>query len=1015
MNVQRLLQTLFLFVLFGTSLHAQVTVKGMVSSEEGEPLAGVSVRVTGSNLGTTTGIDGTYSISAPDGAEIMFSYTGYASKSMRSSGNAPLNIVLSESALLDEVVVTALGISREKKSLTYAATEVGGDEVQRVKDPNVINALSGKVAGVQINRSASGVGGSTRVVLRGNKSTRDNQVLYVIDGVPMFNFSPAQPSDIWGQANGSGSSGRDGGDAISNLNPEDIESLTVLRGASAAALYGSQAANGVILVTTKKGKSGSTQVDFNSNLTFESPVYLPELQFTYGQTAAGAQDSWGNKVNAADHVKGFFQTGQTWINSVALSGGNKTAQTYFSYANTNASGIIPTSSLQRHNVTLRETATFFNNRLDLGASLNYTNQKGENRASSGLYYNALTGLYFFPRGLNFDTYKTDYEVESRARNTKVQNWIADNDNQQNPYWILNRNPNYDVRNRYLGAVTAKLKITSHLALQARGNYDRTFDTYDHRSFASTQGTLADANGRYILQQNEGAQRYGDLILMYGKSNDNISFNANIGTSTAKTKLYTESFDSKGAGGGVGLNFANVFSIQNIKQPGADFSQRLARQDLQSVFGSFQVGYQSKIYLDVTGRNDWSSTLAFTDNNSFFYPSVGLTGILSEMLNIRSLDFWKVRASYAQVGNAVIPYDTNPLNRISSVSGLSINTVGPLPDTDLKPEVSKSLEIGTDIRFWGNRVGLDLTWYKTNTTNQRLSISAPFGSGFTQYIINAGDIQNSGIEALLNITPVQGDKFNWNTSFNFTRNVNEVKKLDDRLADGTFVVTGAGVNNYAMVIQEGGSFGDIQGMKFARDAQGRIIIDKDGKPTKDKMGIVGNPNPDFMLGWSNSLTYGPFSLNLLIDGRFGGEVMSITQAMIDELGVSQASADARDAGSYAINGAKADGSAVSSIDPKTFFQTVGGRAGITENYVYDATNIRFRELAIGYRFPKSVVNNWGPVKGLRLSFVARNLGFLTKKAPFDPELSMSTGTGLQGVDSFAQPAVRSFGLNLNATF
>jgi hypothetical protein len=452
----------------------------------------------------------------------------------------------------------------------------------------------------------------------------------------------------------------------------------------------------------------------------------------------------------------------------------------------------------------------------------------------------------------------------------------------------------------------------------------------------------------------------------------------------------------------------------MKQP-TTISENLNHQQLQSVFGSAQIGFKNMLYLDVTGRNDWSSTLAYTTKSSFFYPSVGLTGIISEMVKMKGINFAKVRLSYAEVGNGVSTYDTHPINTINSKNGLNVNTVGALPGTELKPELSKSMEAGIDLRFLNNRMGIDLTVYKSNTTNQRLSIAAPFGSGYTGYIINAGDIQNSGIEAQLNFTPVRQKSFEWTTSVNFTRNVNKVIKLDDRLNNGTFIVNDAGVNNYAMVVRVGDPFGDILGKQFLRDAGGHIIVDKDNKPESGKFDVVGNPNPNFMLGWNNSLRIGQFTVNFLIDGRFGGKVMSITQAMIDEVGVSKATADARNAGGIDVGAVHEDGSAAGKIDAKTWYQAVGGRAGFTENYVYDATNIRLRELAIGYALPKSILGEKGIFSAVRLSLVGRNLLFISKKAPFDPEVSMSTGTGLQGVDSFAPPATRSLGVNLNVTF
>lgn len=1004
---------LLLLCLFASVQAFAQTVSGTVTDgATGEALVGATVTEEGTRNGTTTDANGAFrfNVSNPNGA-LVVSYTGYQTQRMPLNGSTSVNVALASGVDLDEVVVTALGISREKKSLTYGAQELSSSDLTRVKDANVINSLSGRTAGLQINRSGSGVGGSTRVVMRGQKSTRDNNVLYVIDGVPMFNFSPAQPGDVWGQSGNSGNLGRDGGDAISNINPEDIESMTVLKGASAAALYGSQAANGVILVTTKRGKEGQTRVDFSSNATFESAALKPELQYSYG-SRPGENFSWGDKKSSPDHVNDFFQTGSTYINSIGLTGGNKVAQTYFSYANTTSKGIIPTSELKRHNVTLRETAEFFNGRLNLGANLNYINQRGENRGAQGLYFNPLTGLYLFPRGLNFADYgENNFEKFSDDRKLYLQNWVGSRDDWQNPYWILNRNPNFDTRNRYLGTITVGLKLTDWANLQFRGNMDKTFDSFEQHSYAGTEPTLADLNGRFVRSKSESTVKYGDVLLNLRKDFGNMSVAATIGSSINDIKVLSEYADSKGPG----LRYPNTFVIQNMIQPGANITQsQPVRSQLQSVFGSLSLGYKNMLYLDVTGRNDWSSTLAFTGSNSFFYPSVGASAILSEMFQMRGINFAKIRASYAQVGNGVNPYDTN-IQYSFPAGGAQAPTVGLLPGTEVKSELSKSLEVGADVRFLNNRVGIDLTWYKTNTTNQRIEVSVPIGSGLNRAIVNAGDIQNQGIEATLTLVPVRRQKFEWLTNINFTRNKNEVKELTPILNNGTYTITDGGVNNYDMVIRVGHPYGEIGGKGF-QYLNGAMVVNADGVPLAGADTVLGNPAPDFTLGWNNTINFGNISVGFLIDGRFGGEVMSITQAVTDRFGVSKASADARDAGGVKATAVLADGTAYTgTIDPEKYYVAVGGRDGITEAYIYDGTSIRLRELSVGYSFPKSATNWISKGAGLRLSFVARNLIYFKNDAPFDPDVAMSTGTGLQGVEVFSQPAVRSFGLNLGLNF
>ena len=1025
MKKQLLLVIMVLILFINPTVAQQFTISGRVTEHDvGTPLPGVSILIKGTNNGTITDADGRYSLAVRPENTLIYSFVGFVTEEIVVGDQTVIDLtMMPDIEQLQEVVVTALGISREKKSLTYATQEISGEELTDVKDANFVNSITGKAAGVFVNRSGSGIGGSTRVVLRGNNSTRNNNVLYVIDGIPMNNFSPSQPNDVFGQSvdGDTGGAGRDGGDAISNLNPDDIESISVLKGASAAALYGSQAVNGVILITTKKGKAGQTQVNFSSNFTVESVLVSPDLQYRYGQTAPDALDSWGGSVNAEDHVDDFFETGRTWINSISLSGGSETAQTYFSYAHTDSKGIIPTSTFEKHNFNFTETANFFDNRLNLGANINLIVQNADNRPVSGLYFNPLTGLYLFPRGLDFNEYKENFEVFSTERNLYAQNWTADKDDQQNPYWILNRNQNTDQRSRYVANVYASLQLTDWLQLKARGSIDQSFDDYEQKAYATTQSTLADYNGRYVVQRTEATQYYGDVMLMANKQFDQWSINASTGAIIIDKSSRFDLFDSKGAyedpllGEVIGLTYPNAFSLQAMA-PGATLSTTGTEEQLQSVFASVNLGYKNVLFLDVTGRNDWSSTLAFTSSTSFFYPSVGLTGIISEMTNLPgAINLLKLRASYAEVGSGVNPFDTNPLNQ---VRGLLIETpplFRPRPGEELKPELARSYEVGTEIGVLGNKLILDLTYYHATTENQRVSILAPAGSGGGRYLINAGEIVNKGIEAAFTASLLQGKALQWDATINYTRNVNTVESLTEFLDEDEYLLTEPGVNNYAMVIREGGSFGDIYGKRFDRDEEGRIIVDNEGKPQATNSGLeyVGNPNPDFMIGFNNTFTYKGVTLKLLVDGRFGGEVMSITQAMMDQLGVSEETAEARDQGGVSVNAVRSDGGVVTEpIDARVFYSAVGGRAGITENYMYDATNIRLRELSIGYQLPSSIVSKLGPVKNARVSLVGRNLFFFTNEAPFDPDVSMSTGTGLQGVDVFAPPATRSLGFNLS---
>lgn len=999
-------------------------ISGTVRDSKGNALPGVTIQVKGVSRGTQTAADGKYHINAKTGDVLVFSSVGFAVKEVAVGSGATLNVSLDDNVKgLNELVVTALGIQRKAKDLTYSTQQVKGEDLTTVKETNVINSLSGKVSGLQINRSASGVGGSSRVVLRGQKSIRENQPLYVVDGVPIANFTSAQPTDLWGQASGTSSGGRDGGDILSTINPDDIESVNVLKGASASALYGSQAANGVIMITTKKGKAGQAKIIYSSNFTLDQPSYRPDLQYAYLQSSPGNLYSWGDKGSSPDHVKKFFQTGTTWINSVNVSGGTEKAQTYFSYSNTANKGIVPTAKYGQHTLNFRENANFLNDKLNLDANVQMTTQNAHNRPTSGLYYNALTGLYLFPRGLNFDQYKNNYEYFSPTRNMYVQDWwnlnidkkLDGQDSQQNPYWILNRNVTENRKDNLITSLALRYTLTDWLSVQARGNVNKAWDKYELKANAGTQTTIADANGRYTYDYLSSTQYYGDLLFVGSpKISDKIGFNFTAGTSITDLKQDRNFIDSKDAD----LAFANIFHVGNINlSPAAKITPTGTRRQLQSVFGTVGFNLQQKVFLDLTARNDWSSTLAYTPNakKGYLYYSGGLNAILSDIFHMpKFIDYGKVRGSYAKVGNDVAPFATLPVNTITSGT-LTSNTSGAYLGLPLKPEMTTSVEFGTEWRMFDNRLNFDITWYNSHTKNQYFDFTISAGYLYPNAFVNAGNVQNTGIEATLGYQVIKSKNLNWQTSFNFTHNRNKLIELAPQLkGDYTITPKGDNVNSYALKLHEGSSFGDIYGRAFKRGADGSVLVDDNGKPlpADGPLSFLGNPTPKFLLGWNNSFSWKQFSLNILIDGRFGGKVMSITQAMLDEYGVSKVTADARDNGGVEFNATKASGGKFTGkIPAAVFYGGVAGRAGITEYYMYDATNVRLRELAIGYTIPMH--NN--VLKDLKVGLVGRNLFFFTKKAPYDPEMSMSTDNGVQGVDVFGLPSTRSFGLNLKATF
>ncbi|WMI68614.1 SusC/RagA family TonB-linked outer membrane protein [Mangrovimonas sp. YM274] len=1016
-----------LFFAVNFTFAQEKTVTGTVTSQaNGMPIPGVNVLVEGTTHGTQTDFDGNYTLTASVGDVLTFSYLGMTTKKVTVADSNVINVQLAEDTeMLGEVIVTALGISKEKKALTYSAQEVSGDELTKVKQTNPINSLSGKSAGVTISRSSSGLGGAVKVVLRGNASTSDNDPLYVIDGIPMLNSGNGsngnEPgTDIFGSQTGN----RDGGDVMSMINPDDIESMTVLKGASASALYGSQGANGVILITTKKGKEGTLAVNFTSNFTVDNVMSLPELQSEYQSVSVGQPiaengrvvdaKSWGDKEGGlSNDPKDFFNTGFTSISSMSLTAGNQKAQTYFSYANTIGEGVIPENRLVRNNITLRETAKFLDEKIDVSASINLSDQRIWNRPTNGLYSNPLTGVYLHPVGIDRDIYKNKYEYFNTALNQMDQYATSFDENiQQNPYWLIHRSPSKDIAQRVYANLSVKYQITNALSLQSRGSYDKSFFTFDKRQYAGTDPVNSGDNGRYILEKTENSQQYIDFILNYNKDfSENFTFSGILGSSLTKYTIGDQVYLDSGRDG-AGLIYPNVFTIANFANTN-NIRQSVGRREVQSVFGSANFGFKDMIFLDVTGRSDWSSTLVNTDSNSFFYPSIGLTTVLSEMFDMPDgISFAKLRGSYAEVGSDIPVYATIPLNSINATNtGIGTAPFAPLEGETLDPERQKSFEIGTEWRFFNNRLGFDFTYYNTNTFNQIFYIQAePNPNGYSQNIVNAGEISNEGFEIVLNATPVQTDKFSWESSVNFAQNNNEVISVHPSLQDGEAIITARGVNGYEYSLIEGEDFGSIKARSLVRDENGTPVINSSGTLMSTDFETVAHAQPDFTLGWNNTFEFGNFTLNVLIDGKFGGDVMSVTEAVNDKYGVSQASADVRNTNGGMVDVVDESGVA-SQITAQEYFNAIGGRDGMLGEYVYDATNVSLRELSLGYRL--NLQDKF--IDDVSFSLIANNLFFFYKDAPFDPNVAASTGLGLQGVDIYNQPSTRSIGLNINVNF
>ena len=993
-----------------------VVVKGVVCDAQGEAIVGVNIIEKGTMNGVTTDRRGKFSLEVDLHGTLIVSFVGYRTRIIPVEGRTDFVITLEHDyILLDDVIVTALGLQKKESALSYAAIQVDKDELIRVKNPNMIVALMGKVAGMQVNRSFSGMGGAVKVVMRGNRSVAgNNQPLYVIDGVPMLNESSEQPYTAIGGTADAGN--RDAGDGISNLNPEDIESISILKGAPAAALYGTQAANGVILITTKKGLAGKQEVAFTSSVAFDKAMMLPKLQNHYGMS--DEIESWGERENitTGNPIPSFFRTGVTAIHSLSFMTGNERVQTYFSYANTMGKGILGKHELSKHNINFRETATFYEGRLKIDGNVNLLSQHVKNRpVPGGFYMNPLVGLYRFPRGMDITEYKEHFEVWSEERHLNVQNWHAPTEDfEQNPYWIQERITSRDQRTRAIVSLALNLKITNCFSVQARGNVDYVNDKFRQKYYASTAPALAGNNGRYIDSGNEQEQTYGDVIGTYKGKFSDFSLDVSLGVSISRKKANELRYDSKTAS----LKFANVFNIANINMnTSAYISEQIdAIREMQSLFVTTQIGFRDYLFLDVSARNDWSSTLAYTSRESrgFFYPSIGVSCLMNRVLKLpEQVTSGKVRVAWSKVGNDIPLYITNPVAHVLAGGGIQASDAAPFEE--MKPEMSLSIEVGTEWKFFGSRLHVDFTYYQIHTKNQFFKLPAKDGDEYAYRYVNAGNIQNTGVELMIEGTPVEIKNFSWKTGINYAFNKNKVVRLHAELPVFQYGPYGFS-SSYAMKLKKGGSFGDIYGKAFKRDADGKILYEPDGEhqglPMIEGDGNtvkVGNANPDFTLGWTNAFSWKGLELSLLVDGRYGGKVLSQTQADMDMYGVTKVTGDARDRGYVILEGEKI-------TNVKGFYKSiVGGRAGVTEYYMYDATNFRLRELALGYTFPKRWMEATKFFRDVQLAFTARNLFFIYKEAPFDPDLILSTGNDNQAIEVYGMPTTRSMGFSLRVMF
>ena len=991
-------------------------VTGKVIDESNEPLIGVNIKVEGSSEGAITDMDGNFSITAPQGSTLSFTYVGYTPQTVRITEKSIYTVKLvSDTKQLNEVVVTALGIKREQKALSYNVQQVKADAISGIKDANFINSLNGKVAGVNINSSSSGVGGASKVVMRGTKSIeQSSNALYVIDGIPMFNF---------GGGGGTEFDSRGKTESIADLNPDDIESISVLTGAAAAALYGSNAANGAIVITTKRGQVGKLQVSVNSNTEFSKPFALPEFQNRYGTGSRGKTGgtttlSWGPLLNNAARTgfepKEFFDTGLIFTNSVTLSTGTDKNQTFFSAASVNSQGIVPNNRYNRFNFTFRNTTNFLNDRMKLDVGASYIIQNDRNMTNQGVYSNPIVPVYLFPRSDDFSLIKV-FERWDPARKINTMFWPQGEGDlrMQNPYWIAYRNLRLNQKKRYMLSAQLSYDITDWLNIAGRVRVDNSHTKYEQKLYASSNATITEEStqGHYTIAKPDETQTYADVLANINKRFGDYSLVANVGASIVNNKYEELSYRGPIREKGI-PNVFNVFDLDNAKKK--------ARQDewqeqTQSIFASVEVGWKSMLYLTLTGRNDWASQLANSSTSSFFYPSVGLSGIISEMVQMPSfIDYMKVRGSFSSVG---MPY---PRNLTSPTYEYNETTQSWKPKThypigDLKPERTNSWELGLDMRLFKD-FNLGLSWYLANTFNQTFDPQISVSSGYTTIYLQTGYVRNTGLELSLGYGHTWNNNLRWESNFTLSHNKNKIKELvrnyvhpetgelinKDRLDVG-------GLGKARFILKEGGTLGDLYTQSdLKRDDNGMIDIDPMGTVT------IENNLPDIKLGsvfpkanlaWNNHFSWKGISLSALFTARIGGIVYSATEAAMDQYGVSERSALARDNGGVLVNGRTL-------VNAENYYTTIGSESGLPQYYTYSATNVRLQEASIGYTIPRKWLGN---VCDIQVSVIGRNLWMIYNKAPFDPESVATTDNYYQGIDYFMLPSTRNIGFNVKINF
>ena len=1083
-------------------------VQGTVKDGTGEPLIGVSVVVKGATgLGVVTDIDGNYKINVKDkNAVLVFSYIGYTPQEVKIGGRSSVDVTMKdESSVLKEVVVTAMGIKRKESSLTYSTQQVKASDLNRVQDPNVANSLEGKVSGVTITPSAGGAGGASKIILRGNKSILGSSTpLIVVDGVPMNN---SQRGQVGSGANMLTTGVSEGGDALSMINPDDIESINVLKGANAAALYGSEAANGVLMITTKKGREGKVGVNFSSNVTFDTPLTTPKIQNIYGAAIdekAGtlALTSWGDKLSArnndqllintpmyGEHFDGtkfennevhlrnragndlndFFKTGVTTNNSIALSGGTDKMSSYFSYGNSHSNGMIENNSYNRHTFSFRQNFKLYD-RATIDVSMNYIQTKTKNRPGGGITMNPIFHMYMMPRNIDINYYRNNYRVDNAQWYTglqtyfkknsdyfqqdkdgnyipvsaydkvtekaliegqPMQNWAYSAQGQNNPYWLMNQNSSVAKEDRFFGNVTGTLDIYDGLSFQARLGMD--FSKYESESkrYATTWLPASmETFGRYWWSFSKTTDLYTDFMLNYNKTFGDWDVSATAGYVGHIRKSYGKGTDVNATyyfGDREHISsIANYFSTA-AGGPGATSPSQSSDWNKGAVVTG-QIGWKEMVYFDGSYRRDWYRAFRqFKDRGTpedYGYFGFGANAIVSNLVQLPEwFNYLKYRASYSEVGNS-IPGTVFAAGSTNYQTG-AFSASQWATFKDPRPEKTASFETGFEALFLKNRLSLDVTYYNSTMSNLYLVGTNASGKSIP---MNSAKIRNQGIEATVGYDFKFG-QLRWKTSYNLSYNDNKILRTAYDAKTGKENVIATYVGGVQVLYKEGGSMGDMYVTDLKRDANGYYFVSDDGELSMETESektygkFVGNQNAKWQMGWSNTFTWKDLSLSFLINGRIGGKVLSMTESYLDGYGLSQRTADARlyaeknniyadpCYGNNLLGIALNDGSG-RVVPIESYYNSVGGvTPQDIERYLYSGTNFRLRELSLGYTFR----NLFGQNKNLSLSFIARNLFFIYKDAPVDPDVSLSTGTGLGAFEVFNMPSSRSFGFSLNVNF